>query len=156
MNRLFLLSTKATLVLCTFVVASAAQSQQTVTPPSTKPGERVGQISDALPFLRSDVQCMVNALGSIPRIDHVRSGVSQSDGHFEVFVEYRYHEADGQYHVVRFAADQSANREKSIYFLTYLPGLMTPGSPGPPDFGTTKVARLWKLKCHVHAYDHFQ
>lgn len=156
MNKLFLLSTKAALVLCTFLVASAAGSQQTVAPPSTKPGEGVGRISDALPSLRRDAQCMVNVLGNTPRTDHVRSGVSQSDGHPEVFVEYRYHEGNGEYHVVRFVADEFANSKNSIYFLTYLSGLMTPGSPGPPDFGTAKVTRLWKLKCHVRAYIDFE
>lgn len=98
---------------------------------------------------------MVKVLGSTPRIDHVRSGVSQTDGHIEVFVEYRYHESNG-HRVVRFVAGQSDSSKNSVYFLTYLNGLMTPGSPGPSDYGTAKIATLWKLRCHVDAYDVFE
>ena len=153
--RLLFLSTKAPLVLCTLLTACAAQSQQPVTTPSTRPSEWVGSTGDPLPSLRNDLQCMVNVLASTPRIDHVRSGVSQTDGHIEVFVEYRYHESNS-HRVVRFVADQSASSKNSVYFLTYLNGLMTPGSPGPPDYGTGKIARLWKLKCQVDAYEVFE
>jgi hypothetical protein len=116
-------------------------------------------IGDALPSLRPEVQCMVNVLGTTPRVDHVRSGVSQTDGHTEAFVEYRYHESNGQLGVVRFVAYQSANSKNSVHFVAVavMNGLMTPGSPGPPDlFGVAKITRLWKLKCHVSAYELFE
>lgn len=99
---------------------------------------------------------MVNVLGTTPAVDHVRSGVSQSDGYIEAFVEYRYHESNGQLGVVRFVADQSANSKTSVYFLAAMSGLMTPGSSGPPDFGAAKITELWKLKCHVSAYERFE
>jgi hypothetical protein len=113
-------------------------------------------ISDALPSLRPDVQCMVNVLGTAPGVDHVRSGVSQTDGHTEAFVEYRYHESNGHLDLVRFVAYQSANSKNSVQFVAALNGLMTPGSPGPPDFAAVKVTRLWKLKCDVSAYELFE
>lgn len=149
-------ATKVALVLCTVLVTSAARSQQTVAPPSTNRGELVGPISGASPSLRREVQCMVNVLGRMRRVDHIRFGVSRTDG---VFVEYRYHESNGQYAVVQFlqfGADESAKSQNSLRFVTTLSGLMTPGGPGPPDFGTTKVERLWKLNCHVNAYDRFE
>lgn len=115
-------------------------------------------ISDALPSLRPEVQCMVNVLGTTPGVDDVRSGVSQTDGHTEAFVEYRYHESNGQLGVVRFVAYQSANSKNSVHFVAVavMNGLMTPGSPGPPNFGVAKITRLWKLKCHVSAYELFE
>ena len=90
-------------------------------------------ISDALPSLRPEVQCMMNVLGTTARVDHVRSGESQTDTHIEAFVEYRYHESNGQLGVVRFVY-QSANSKSSVYFLAVLNGLMTPGGPAPSDF----------------------
>lgn len=105
--------------------------------------------SDVLQSLRPAVQCMVNVLGTTASVDNVRSSVSQSDGHIEAFVEYRYRESNGQLGTVRFVAYQPTNSNNSVYFQAVLNGLMTPGGPGPPDFGATKIARLWKLKCHV-------
>ncbi len=109
-------------------------------------------ISDALPSLRPEVQCMVNILATTAGVDDVRSGVSLTDGHIEAFVEYRYHENNGQLGAVRFIAYQSANSKNSVYFLAVLNGLSTPRGPGPSDFGARKIARLWKLKCYVSAY----
>ena len=91
-----------------------------------------------------------------PAVDHVRSGESQTDGHIKAFVEYRYQESNGQLGVVRFVADQAANSKDSVYFVAAMSGLMTRGRPGPPDFGAGKITRLWKLKCHVSAYELFE
>lgn len=111
--------------------------------------------SDTLPSLRPEVQCMVNVLGTTARVDHVRSGASQTDRHIEAFVEYRYHESNGQLGVVRFVY-QSGNSKSSVYVLAVLNGLMTPGGPAPSDLGATEIERLWKLKCHVRAYTLFE
>lgn len=108
-------------------------------------------ISDALPSLRPKVKCMLNVLRTTPGVDHVRSEMSQTDGH-AAFLEYRYHESNGHIGVVRFVAYQSPNSKDSVYFLAVLNGLMTPGGQGSSEFGATKIARLWKLKCHVSAY----
>jgi hypothetical protein len=88
------------------------------------------------------------------RVDHVRSGESQTDRRIQAFAEYRYNESNGQLGVVRFVY-QSANSKSSVYFLAVLNGLMTPGGPVPSDFGATEIERLWKLKCHVCAYTLF-
>lgn len=98
---------------------------------------------------------MVDVLGTTPAVDHVRSGVSETDGHIEAFVEYRYHESNGQLGIVRFVADQSADSKNSIDFVAAMSGLMTPGSPRPPGIGAVKITMIWKLKCHVSAYEHF-
>lgn len=113
-------------------------------------------VGDASPFLRPQVQCMVNVLESTPRVDHIRSRVSQTDGHVESFVEYRYHDSNGRLGAVRFVAHQSGNSKNSIYFMAVLNGLMTPGGPGPLDFGAAKIARLWKRKCQVSAYELYE
>lgn len=95
---------------------------------------------------------MVKVLGSTPRVDHVRSGVSQTDRETDAFVEYRYRETAGEFGVVRFAADQAEYSKNPGDFVAILSGLMTPGGPLPPDFGATRIAGLWKSTCHVSAY----
>jgi hypothetical protein len=124
-------------------------------PLASKASAGNASISDALPSLRPEVHCMVNVLGTTAGVDRIGSGESQSDGHIEAFVEYRYHESNGQLGVVRFVY-QSANSESTAYFLAVLNGLMTPGGPAPPDFGATEIERLWKRKCHVRAYTLFE
>lgn len=99
---------------------------------------------------------MVTVLGTTLGVDHVRSGISQTGGHTEAFVEYRYHENNGQLGIVRFVAHQFANSKRPVGFVAMLNGLMTPGSLGPADFGTAKITKLWKRKCHVSAYELFE
>lgn len=134
------------------VIVEAFSAALATLPPASTAWAGNAPIRDALPSLRTEVQCMVSVLGSTAGVDHVRSGVSQTEGHIEAFVEYSYHESSGHLGVVRFVAYQSANSKNSVNFQAALNGLMTPRGPGLSDFGATKIARLCKLKCYVSAY----
>ena len=134
----------------TVIVAAFSAALATLPLASTASAGNAPAI-DALQSLKPEVQCMVNVLTTTSGVDNVRSGVSQTDGHIEAFVEYRYRESNGQLGAVRFVASQSVNSNKSVYFQTVLNGLTTHGGPRPSDFGATKIARLWKLKCNVIA-----
>jgi hypothetical protein len=100
--------------------------------------------------LRRETQCMVRVLQAMPDVDHIRSGISLSEGN-QAFVEYRYHGSNGQAGTVRFTKQPG-----DLGFFAVLGGLMTPNAPGPPDFGTAEITRRWKSQCRVNAYIRFE
>ena len=105
--------------------------------------------SDVLPLWHRDVRCMVDVLQKNPRVDHVKSRAFLSGGWIQAFVQYRCREDNGPISTVRFIAYRVNDSRESPHFEANLNGIFTPGTPGPPDLGTTELAKLWRSQCHV-------
>ncbi|HEX2590485.1 MAG TPA: hypothetical protein VHL34_03275 [Rhizomicrobium sp.] len=115
------------------------------------------------PEIRKDIDCMVNALKSVPGVDRVTTGVSDaprpdgSNGWTYPFIDYRGSNKAGEKQMVRFIAVRNVTDGHFVYsFTTMLNGLTViptrdakPASPD--DWNAFKVASVWKARCGVYA-----
>ena len=113
---------------------------------------RTASIDDLTPQLKSDTECMLRVLKSVPGIDDAEMGVSDTGDWLHPFLQYHaVAETNGFRATTRFEAtrDFHSSSDQKTFFRALISGLAPPGEE-PPDYGTGAMAKLWEKKCNVH------
>ena len=109
-----------------------------------------GKVVDPFPA----TACMVAVLKTVGEVTEPKDGyVWDLRGAPRPFVRYSY-PSRGDHHpaTITFTADEDvAGDATKATFGATLGGLSSPRERGPDDFGTEKIARLWKVRCGVQA-----
>src|SRR5690348_16202226 len=80
-------------------------------------------------FAAAQMQCMKNVLQKLPRVSHIKSGVSSIDGQARPFIQYYYHASGPAWRSgnVRFLGS-NAKADAKVTYVAIINGLLTPGA----------------------------
>ena len=98
--------------------------------------------------LNRAAECMLNVLKTVPGVDEPELENFSSGIWARPLLKYRYTNKKGEKFTVTFLAQRRDHSDYEGFSLhADLPGLFTPGTAGPDDWGTIEITKRWKAEC---------